>query len=53
MKLCFSEHAWEDYLYWHKADKKTAHRITSEHRIVYSFTETTVYIAQIRYHYRD
>lgn len=86
MKLCFSEHAWEDYLYWHKADKKTAHRInalikdilrdpfhgsgkpeplkhalggywsrriTSEHRIVYSVTATTVYIAQIRYHYRD
>ena len=22
MKLIFSEHAWQDYLYWHKIDKK-------------------------------
>ena len=86
MKVCFSEHAWEDYLYWHKTDKKTAYRInalikeimrdsfhgsgkpeplkhalsgywsrriTSEHRIVYSITDTAVYIAQTRYHYHD
>ncbi len=27
MKLIFSEHAWEDYLYWQKTDKKIATRI--------------------------
>lgn len=27
MKLVFSENAWEDYLYWQKADKKTLRRI--------------------------
>ncbi|MGV1100587.1 Txe/YoeB family addiction module toxin [Thiovibrio sp. JS02] len=27
MKLIFSEHAWDDYLYWQKADKKTSSRI--------------------------
>ena len=27
MKLIFSEHAWEDYLYWQKTDKKTLQRI--------------------------
>lgn len=27
MKLVFSEHAWEDYLYWQKTDKKTLRRI--------------------------
>ena len=27
MKLVFSEHAWEDYLYWQKTDKKILHRI--------------------------
>lgn len=27
MKLIFSEHAWEDYLYWQKTDKKTLRRI--------------------------
>ena len=53
MKHCISEHAWEDDLYWYTTDKKTARRITSEHRIVYSVTDTAVYIAQIRYHYRD
>nr|WP_299242022.1 Txe/YoeB family addiction module toxin [uncultured Halomonas sp.] len=27
MKLTFSEHAWEDYLYWQKTDKKVIRRI--------------------------
>ncbi|MGN8157664.1 Txe/YoeB family addiction module toxin [Salinisphaera sp. RV14] len=27
MKLTFSEHAWEDYLYWQKTEKKTVRRI--------------------------
>ena len=27
MKLIFSEHAWEDYLYWQKTDKKMVKRI--------------------------
>jgi len=27
MKLIFSEHAWEDYLYWLKTDKNMLNRI--------------------------
>ncbi|HEC26098.1 MAG TPA: Txe/YoeB family addiction module toxin [Gammaproteobacteria bacterium] len=27
MKLIFSEHAWNDYLYWQKTDKKIVKRI--------------------------
>ncbi|MEW8552089.1 MAG: type II toxin-antitoxin system YoeB family toxin, partial [Candidatus Thiodiazotropha endolucinida] len=27
MKLIFSEHTWEGYLYWQRADKKTLRRI--------------------------
>lgn len=27
MKLVFSEHAWDDYLYWQKTDKKILNRI--------------------------
>lgn len=27
MRLLFSEHAWEDYLYWQKNDKKILKRI--------------------------
>jgi toxin YoeB len=27
MKLIFSEHAWEDYLYWQSTDKKVVSRI--------------------------
>ncbi|NOX80024.1 MAG: Txe/YoeB family addiction module toxin [Deltaproteobacteria bacterium] len=27
MKLIFSEHAWQDYLYWQRTDKKTLKRI--------------------------
>jgi toxin YoeB len=27
MKICFSELAWEDYLYWQKTDKKKLLRI--------------------------
>lgn len=29
MKLVFSQHAWEDYLYWQKADKKILGRINN------------------------
>lgn len=27
MRLIFSEHAWEDYLYWQRTDKKMLERI--------------------------
>lgn len=27
MKLIFSEHAWEDYLYWQRRDKQVLRRI--------------------------
>ena len=27
MKLIFSEHAWEDYIYWQRTDKKALKRI--------------------------
>jgi toxin YoeB len=27
MKLIFSEHAWADYLYWQRSDKRTIRRI--------------------------
>ena len=27
MSLVFSEHAWEDYLYWQQTDKKILNRI--------------------------
>lgn len=29
MKLVFAENAWDDYLYWQKADKKTLKRINT------------------------
>jgi len=29
MKLLFSEHAWEDYLYWQQTDRRTLKRINS------------------------
>lgn len=29
MKLIFSAHAWDDYLYWQKTDKKIVARINS------------------------
>ena len=29
MKLIFSDHAWEDYLYWQKNDKKILRRINT------------------------
>ena len=29
MRLIFSENAWEDYLYWQNADKKTLKRINA------------------------
>ncbi len=27
--LCFSENAWEDYLYWQKVDKKVTKKINA------------------------
>ncbi len=27
MKLIFSEHAWEDYLYWQRTDRKILKRV--------------------------
>jgi len=29
VKLIFSEHAWEDYLYWQRTDRKLLPRITT------------------------
>ena len=29
MNLIFSDHAWEDYLYWQKTDKKIVKRINA------------------------
>ena len=29
MKLVFSEHAWEDYLHWQRADRKILKRINT------------------------
>ncbi len=29
MRLIFSENAWNDYLYWQNADKKTLNRINA------------------------
>lgn len=29
MKIIFSEHAWEEYLYWQGADRKMLRRINS------------------------
>lgn len=29
MKLVFSDHAWDDYLYWQKTDKKILRRVNS------------------------
>ncbi len=29
MKLLFSEHAWDDYLYWQRTDKRTLRRINT------------------------
>ena len=29
MKIIFSDHAWEDYLYWQKTDKKILGRINT------------------------
>jgi len=29
VKLVFSDHAWEDYLYWQRANKKILYRINT------------------------
>lgn len=84
MKLTWSLHAWEDYVYWQQNDKKLlkrintlikdivrnpfdgigdpeplkhnwsgywSRRINREHRLVYKIVDSTVIIAQCRYHY--
>ena len=86
MKLAFSDHAWEDYLYWQQHDRKIlkrinlliedikrnpndeqgigkperlkenlsgyfSRRITTEHRLVYTFANDYLVIAQCRHHY--
>ena len=84
MKLTWSLHAWEDYVYWQQNDKKLlkrintlikdivrnpfdgigdpeplkhnwsgywSRRISREHRLVYKIENSTVIIAQCRYHY--
>jgi len=51
VKLIFSDHAWNDYLFWQKTDKKVLRRINDEHRFVYKVTEDAIHIAQLRYHY--
>ena len=34
MNLIFSDHAWQDYLYWQKSDKKMMKRINSLIKII-------------------
>jgi len=29
VKLIFSDHAWDDYLFWQKTDQQIAHRINN------------------------
>ena len=29
MRVVFSEHAWEEYLYWQKTDRKVAQRVNA------------------------
>ena len=29
MRVVFSGHAWDDYLYWQKTDRKVVHRINA------------------------
>jgi toxin YoeB len=29
VKLIFSDHAWEDYIYWQKSDRKILRRINT------------------------
>jgi toxin YoeB len=29
LRIVFSEHAWEDYLYWQKTDRKVVRRINA------------------------
>jgi len=52
MILIFSDHAWEDYIYWQNNDRKILKRITEEHIFIYKVTEDAIHIAQLRYHYR-
>ena len=52
MKLIFSEHAWEDYLFWQDSFAGYwSRRITDEHRIVYKVEDDALHLAQLRYHY--
>ena len=84
MKLVFSAHAWKDYLYWQRTDRKIlqrintlifaiqrspfrgigkpeplkhglkgywSRRINDEHRLVYKYTDESILLVQLRYHY--
>ena len=85
MKIIFTTHSWEDYLFWQRTDRHVLKRITDlskdisrtpykgkgkpeplrhalagywvrrineEHRLVYKVKEDSLYIVQLRYHYR-
>lgn len=34
MKIIFSDHAWEEYLYWQKTDKKILNRINELIKVI-------------------
>ena len=51
MRLVFSAHAWEDYLYWQKTDRKMVQRINAADRIVCKVADDDLWVAQLRYHY--
>ena len=84
MRIVFSGHAWEEYLWWQTQDAKIlqrvntlikensripsasigkseplraelsgwwSRRITQEHRLVYRVSDSSLQIAQCRYHY--
>ena len=45
MDIMFLDDAWQDYLYWQKADKKILKRI------IYQVKNDCIVIVQCRYHY--
>ncbi|GAA3940015.1 type II toxin-antitoxin system YoeB family toxin [Actinoplanes auranticolor] len=54
MKLSWTDHAWDDYLYRQTQDRKTlkrSRRIDDEHRMVYAVETNEITIISCRYHY--
>jgi len=66
VKLIFSEHAWDDYLFWQKTDKKILKRINllikdvqrssfegigKPEPLRHALSGDSMFIAQLRYHY--